>query len=153
MWNKIEDIKLPSLSKKARCHLIVAKGVPHSPMSKAVSWWYWRISLLFSLLTLLVMAIALSCNSYTTLSLIFTYVLQLHSCFIYCFRFGVGEMAQQLRAYAALAEDLNLVPSNSITQLTITYDQDSRGIHQLLLASIKTALTCTLFTHTHTHKF
>ena len=57
------------------------------------------------------------------------------------FRFGTGEMAQQLRALAALAEDLGSVPSTHIGQLTTVCDSSSRNLMHILQSVV----------HTHTN--
>jgi hypothetical protein len=56
---------------------------------------------------------------------------------------GIGEIAQWLRALAALAEDPALDPSTYMVQLTITRNTSFSRFYRPLLASGGAALICT----------
>jgi hypothetical protein len=62
------------------------------------------------------------------------------------------EMAQQLRALSALAENLSLIPSNYIGQPVTTFNSSSRGPDAPFWNSQGPALTqMHILTYNHTH--
>lgn len=65
--------------------------------------------------------------------------------------FQAGEVAQQLRVYITLEEDLSSGPNSRTRPFTAHCDSSSRGICHLLLDSMGVALTGTHYTETATH--
>ena len=61
-----------------------------------------------------------------------------------------GEMAHQLRAFTALAEDLGLVPSTQVVTHNHLHHQ-FQGIQRSLLVSIGTNATSIIAIHAGTH--